>query len=155
MLEASLQHLADPDGRDAEATSFGEDAEAFEQLRDRFRGAHRLSGDEQHAALDPIAEKGPSILCEEVVLVAPQLEVGERVGAVLLHEVPRQPAGLGVRKQPRRSKRSEDEVCREGQRRDCAVVSSDKSAPAPFIYARHELILEGAKTSCQITTGIL
>ena len=50
------------------------------------------------------------------MLVAPQLEVGERVRAVSPHELACHLTGLGVRKITRSSKRPKDEVTDDDDR---------------------------------------
>ena len=63
--------------------------EVGEQRRRGRRVADGIAGDERHAADRAVGEEGRALLVEEVRLVAPQREVGERVAAVALDEPPR------------------------------------------------------------------
>src|SRR5205823_4562934 len=60
--------------------------------------------------LEAVAEEGAAVGAEEVVLVAAELEVRERVGAVAADELAGIVTQLAGRKRPRRRKRPEDEV---------------------------------------------
>src|SRR5436309_1658968 len=80
--------LADAESRDVQAARFGEAAQLSEQLRDRLVRSDRITGDEEDARLDAVAEERLPVRAEEVVLVAPELEVGKRVGAVPADELP-------------------------------------------------------------------
>src|SRR5438093_765153 len=76
------ERFADSERRNGKPSLLGEDGQLREQLWDRLRRPDRITGHDEHAVLDAIAEEGAAPAGEEVVLVTAELEVGERVGAV-------------------------------------------------------------------------
>ena len=74
----------------------------------RLARADRVAGDEQDAGLDPVAEEGAPVGAEEVVLVAAELEVRERVGAVPADEPAGRAPQVDVREGAWRGERAED-----------------------------------------------
>ena len=118
MLEARFDLLTHTDRGDAQTTALGKLGQSLEQLGNRLVGADGLSGNDDDAALDAVAEEGAMVGREEVVLVSPELEVGQRVGAVRSHQVAGESAQLRIRQIARCRKRSEDEVGDHGECRE-------------------------------------
>src|SRR5207302_1070118 len=102
--------LAEAERRDVQAARLGEAAQLPEQPRDRLVRSDRITGDEEDARLDAVAEERLPVGAEEVVLVAAELEVGERVGAVPADELPGRVPRFAGRERARRRERAEHEV---------------------------------------------
>jgi hypothetical protein len=81
--------------------------------------ADGIPRDHQDAALDPVADERRLLGIEQVLLVGPQLEECEGVGAVLTDELGCRAPQLRLRKVSRRSQRAEHHV-RGGKQREQA-----------------------------------
>src|SRR5262249_43336985 len=92
----------------------------LEEPGDRDRVSDRVARDDEHPALDAVPEERGSLRVEEVVLVRPQLEERQRVGAVLGDEESRGVAKFVIGEVPRGRKRAEEEPRggEDGQDRD-------------------------------------
>ena len=134
LLPERAHALARAERRDSQAARLGEEAELAQQRRNRLVGADGVARDEEHARLDAVAEEGPSVRAEQVVLVAAELEVGERVVAVPPHELSRRPAKLDSREHPRRGERPEEEIGTPGER--------DQAGDADRLVEVPELVVE-------------
>src|SRR6185295_14671175 len=78
-------------GGDAKASCLGKKAQLAEQARNRVVGADGVAGDEQDAGLHSVPEERAPVGAEQIVLVAAELEVRERVGPVSADEASRGP----------------------------------------------------------------
>ena len=87
LLEQRAPLGADPERGEPERALLGEPHHDRDQALDGLALTDRIAGDDQHTALDPVAEKGRPLGVEQVVLVLAQLEERERVVAVLAHEL--------------------------------------------------------------------
>ena len=115
LLPQRPEALARAESGDPQAARLGEYAELSQQAWERLVGPDRVTGDQQDAGLDALAEEGAAVGAEEVVLVAAELEVGERVRPVPADELARGPAHFQGRKPAGSRERPEQEVRAPGQ----------------------------------------
>src|SRR5262249_35420930 len=97
-----------------------------EQAVDSVRIADRIARDHEDAVLDPVAGEGGSLLVEEVLLVAAELEERERVGAVPADEVSGLAAELGLGQVAGSGERAEEEVRRDEQRQQSRELHGER-----------------------------
>ena len=100
LLEQRASLRADPERGEPERALLGKPHRGRDQALDGLAGTDRIARDDQHTALDAVAEKGRSLWVEQVVLVLAQLEERERVVAVLAHQRRCGVAELGVGQVP-------------------------------------------------------
>ena len=92
--------------------------------------ADGVAGAQHHAALDAVAEERRPVVGEEVLLVAPELEEGERVVAVAAHELADRLPHLRVGQRPRSGERPEHEPGRGAERDEPEQPDREREVPA-------------------------
>src|SRR6266576_5233624 len=118
MLPERDELPADPERRELEAVAFGKAHSLADDSGKRSALADGIARAEHHAVLDPVAEKRTPVGAEEVLLVAAELEVRERVAPVGADEVDRGSSHPRIRKASRRGERPEDQVGDRDRGRD-------------------------------------
>src|SRR5205814_6229042 len=119
------QPTARADDADAQAVALGEGEGLTEKRAQRVRLADRVSGHEQHAALDAVAEEGAAVAREEVAQVATQLEEGEGVGTVGADEGSGHAALVPRGGPDRRGGGAEEVVCDDEEARQAEQPRAD------------------------------